>query len=148
VASPTSLPEFGRRIQGIEYKIQRAAYAIILDQRNRIALVRQRNELLLPGGPMLQDETVEQSIRRRVKEESGRSVRIFRHLGMARQLFCATSQHIEMWASFCTASFSRSETTRAEYEVEWLPVDLIAEQLVHECHLWAINRASIPRFTD
>ena len=96
----------------------------------------------LPGGGSLPGETPEETLRREVREELARSVRLVRKLGDATQFFYAADEHChyKMLGAFFLAEFPDEPNGQGEHELFWLPVAEAAGAFFHECHAWAARQ--------
>ena len=63
------LAVFGTKLPGAAYRPRPGAYALVLDDRGRVALVHEENGWYLPGGGLEAGETVEQALLREVRAE-------------------------------------------------------------------------------
>jgi SAM-dependent methyltransferase len=81
---------FGKSLEGVAYTERPAAYAVIAGENGTVAAVRGPAGMIgLPGGGSLLGETPEETVRREVREELARSVRLVRRIGEATQFFYA-----------------------------------------------------------
>ena len=131
-------PVFGSLNPAIEYKPRQAAYAVITDPKGRIATVKANSGYFLPGGGSLAGETAEQTIKREVKEELGREVRIVSQIGEAVQYFYADGQHYRMEAIFFAAEFISEAMGVCEHELEWVELRGMEGEFYHQSHAWAV----------
>src|SRR5215831_21215280 len=83
---------FGAQGEGHMYHMRRAVYAVIPNREGRIAAVRSRRHLFLPGGGIEGGETPEQALVREVAEECAQRLQIVEKLGEALQYFYASSE--------------------------------------------------------
>jgi hypothetical protein len=90
---PPIPPRFGAAPSGVTCRARRAAYAIVRDDRGRVAVIRMEgpgeNRYWLPGGGIEPDETAEVAVFREVREELGRWIRLRESLGETVQIFYA-----------------------------------------------------------
>src|SRR5215472_8167512 len=84
------IPIFGARLEGVAYADRPAAYAVVAGKNGTIAAVKgPSDKFFLPGGGSLPGESAEETVRREVREELARSVRLVRPIGAATQHFYA-----------------------------------------------------------
>src|SRR5690242_19988612 len=83
---------FGTQIEGHTYHARRAVYVVIPDSDGRVAAVRYRGNLFLPGGGIEGGETPEQALGREVEEECAQRLHIAEKIGEALQYFYASSE--------------------------------------------------------
>src|SRR5262245_65866322 len=98
---------FGAQIEGHTYHIRRAVYAVIPDCEGRVAAVRSRGNLFLPGGGIEAGESPEQALVREVEEECAQRLHIAGKIGEALQYFYASSEdtYFAMHAVFYAGAF-------------------------------------------
>ena len=139
-SSDGAILTFGVMDAAIAYTPRPAAYAVIADERGRIAVVKGARGYFLPGGGSLAGETPEQTVRREVREELGREVAILGQIGKAIQYFYADEQDYRMQAHFFVAEFVDEVIGGGEEDLHWLEAGSIGEVLYHESHAWAVNQ--------
>src|SRR5262245_14601271 len=83
---------FGTQVDGHTYHARRAVYAVIRDRDGRVAAVRSRGNLFLPGGGIEAGESPEQALVREVEEECAQRLHIVGKMGEALQYFYAPSE--------------------------------------------------------
>ncbi|HEX4796864.1 MAG TPA: AAA family ATPase [Humisphaera sp.] len=134
--------EFGQRIEGAEYRARPGTYAIITDEDGRIAVMKiGPTHYFLPGGGAEENETHHQTLRREVREECGREIRILRRLGNATQLIGSEGRHLAKQGTYYEAAFVGEPRGAVEkdHELCWLtPTDAI-DRLKHEAQKWAVQ---------
>src|SRR5437763_4126595 len=114
---------FGVRLEGVAYVDRPAAYAVVAGENGTVAAVKgQSGKFFLPGGGCLPGEAAEEAVRREVREELARSVRLIRPIGAATQYFYATddNRHYRMSAVFFLAEFTGGPTGKGENDLAWL----------------------------
>lgn len=108
------LPLFGTKLAGVEYRLRPGAYALVYDERGRVALVHEEGDWYLPGGGLEADETAEQALVREVHEECGCGVVIEGELaGAIEFLETRAGRRLEVHARYFRARFEGA--TRAEF---------------------------------
>lgn len=132
-------PRFGLREPGRAYRLRHAVYAVIRAEDGRIATVRTRRGLMLPGGGLEGDETPEQGLERELREECAREIAITARLGDAVQFFRAREGFFEGRHVFYAARFASEPTGKGEHELVWLEPESAA--FVHESHAWAVRQS-------
>lgn len=138
------IPVFGVKIPGVLYRFRPAAYAVILSDTGRVAVVETTAGCFLPGGGSYPDELPEETIRREVREELGRAISTPQKLGEAVQFFRATDGDYEMHAVFFRTELTGEPTGRGEHELIWIEPEY-RELFYHESHCWAATQASVIR---
>src|SRR4029453_7463056 len=131
---------FGTQIDGHTYHARRAVYAVIPDSDGRVAAVRSRRHLFLPGGGIEGGETPEQALVREVEEEYAQGLHIAKKIGEALQYFYASSDdtYFAMHAVFYAGTFLGQTPGQAEYPVVWVLPDDTAP-FFHASHVWAAH---------
>ena len=129
---------FGTQVDGHTYHARRAVYAVVRDSNGRVAAVRSRRHLFLPGGGIEGGETPEQALVREVEEECAQRLHIAEKIGEALQYFYASSEdkYFAMHAIFYAGTFLGQTSGQAEYPVVWLLPDDQAP-FFHASHVWA-----------
>jgi 8-oxo-dGTP diphosphatase len=138
--SNSDLLVFGSRIKGVEYENRPAAYAVIRNPVGAFAVVGEGPGYILPGGGSEAGESPEETVRREVREELGRSVLLNRKLGEAIQYFQAGGRFYKMFAVFFAADLTNDFQLKGECELLWLTVSELEKNLFHECHKWAVRQ--------
>ena len=134
---------FGVRQPGVQYAPRSAAYAVVLDDRLRVACVQEESGRFLPGGGLEAGESDVDAIHREVMEECGRSLEIVKELGTAVQFFISPrGEPYELRAAFFLGRFGSPAPRDAEEAVEWLPAVPEPPHFFHECHRWAVRLVS------
>jgi putative acetyltransferase len=134
---------FGSHLEGVAYADRPAAYAVVAGENGRVAAVKgTTGKFFLPGGGSLPGETAEETVRREVREELARSVRLIRPFGAATQYFYAADDdcHYKMSAVFFLAEFTDRPTGKGEHDLFWLSLAEAEEAFFHESHAWAVRR--------
>lgn len=138
----TIIQTFGLREPGRAYRVRPAAYAVILDEKLRVACVAEESGLFLPGGGLEAGEDPVQAVLREVTEECGCALEIISFLGSVVQYFRSKrGEAFELHASFYLARFGSAPTGTGQLEVDWLPAVPQPPALFHECHRWAVEQA-------
>ena len=131
---------FGTHVDGHTYHARRAVYAVIRDSDSRVAAVRYRGKLFLPGGGIEVGESPEQALVREVAEECAQRLHIAEKIGEELQYFYASSEdtYFAMHTIFYTGTFLGQTPGQAEYSVVWvLPDDTVP--FFHASHVWAVQ---------
>jgi 8-oxo-dGTP pyrophosphatase MutT (NUDIX family) len=134
---------FGKPLEGVAYTERPAAYAVVAGESGSVAAVRGASGMtFLPGGGSLPSETPEETVRREVREELARSVRLVRRIGEATQFFYAADEdrHYKMQAKFFLAEFPDEPSGQDEHELFWLPLAEATNAFFHESHDWAAGQ--------
>jgi len=137
---------FGTPPSNVEVVRRLAAYAVILDQSGRVAVVRDEasGRLFLPGGGSRPGESPQRTVEREVREELGRDVSSLAPLGEAIQHFRADGVHYRMHATFFAGRLSASEPSEPEHVWTFLPPDEAHAEFFHASHAWIVGEAMRP----
>src|SRR5262245_17987910 len=143
VTGMTETATFGGRLDGVAYADRPAAYAVVAGENGTVAAVKGKTgKFFLPGGACLPGETAEETVRREVREELARSVRLIRPIGAATQYFHAADddRHYKMSAVFFFAEFTDGPAGKGEHDLAWLSPAEAEAAFFHESHAWAVRR--------
>jgi 8-oxo-dGTP diphosphatase len=139
-----TIPEFGERIAGKDYRPRPGAYAVIIDAHGRVALFRKKDRYFLPGGGIEPGETPEEALSREVREEIGWTVAIIRKIGEATQYVITKSEnHSAIQATYYEARLLQQigEPEEPGDELLWLPQPQAIALLPRQSDAWAIAEA-------
>jgi CheY-like chemotaxis protein/ADP-ribose pyrophosphatase YjhB (NUDIX family) len=139
----TDRPVFGSAPSAVACHKRRAAYAIILGGDGRVVSACRPRGFWLPGGGILPGEGPEDAVKREVREELGRAVRLTGRVGEAVQYFDSPADGCwyEMMAYFFAAEFDGEPQGAGEEEPCWLDPDRESGSFFHASHAWAVSRA-------
>ena len=139
----SKVPTFGVRPQVEARVIRPSAYALITDDQTRLAVVRTREGVFLPGGGIEKGEIPEEAIKRETLEECGLVIRAgawsvravqFVYSGRERTYFEKRSIFINS-----TIIEYASNGLEAEHELVWVDFATATRILSHESHRWAVE---------
>jgi 8-oxo-dGTP pyrophosphatase MutT (NUDIX family) len=140
-AEATPAKIFGATLDGVAYQLRPAAYAVIKTTGGAVAVVQSKSGYyFLPGGGAWPGEAPAETVRREVREELARDVRLGRELGRAVQYFCADDVYYRMEAVFFAAEFAGEPTGAGEHQLYWLAANELAGAFFHQCHAWAVSQ--------
>ena len=144
VMHDTNIPTFGQRVEGENYQWRPGAYAIVLDDRQRVAVMQIPRGYFLPGGGVEANESPQDVLAREIREECGRRVRIIEEVGVAMQLVGAPGEgYFAKHCVFYRAAFEGSVEPPSEpdHQLVWLTPDEACRKLNHASQSWAVARA-------
>ena len=140
------LPIFGAKLPGVEYRLRPGAYALVYDERGRIAIVNEEGDWYLPGGGLEEGETAEQALVREVREECGCGVSIdVEFAGAIEFLETRSGRKLEVHARYFRARFAGA--TRAEF----VTIDEACARVRRRSDAWVARfgaRATPTRFVE
>jgi len=138
----SSAPTFGQPDLTLPRQIRPSAYALILDGRGQLALVRTPRGYYLPGGGAFAAESVIATVEREAREEIGLHVTAgtWRRVAIEHAPAPNEGASFEKHSSFCDAVVVGPTGFAAEtgHVAVWVtPADAIA-LLLPESHRWAV----------
>jgi len=145
------IPEFGERIAGNRYKPRPGAYALVLDDEQRIAVVRTPQGLFLPGGGIDVGETAEAALHREVREECGWLVTIKVELGRAVEyVFAEGEGHFAKQCTFYLAELTEfiGGQIELDHQVEWATIRDAQLKLTLKSQAWAVEQFAQRQHTE
>ncbi|AKI99425.1 8-oxo-dGTP diphosphatase [Archangium gephyra] len=147
----TSIPQFGKRVPGRAYIERPGAYAVIVNTRGEVALIRVPQGYFLPGGGIDPHEDALSALAREVREETGHEVQVVRELGWAAQFLMA--RHEELYLNKVGQFFvarlgpKTQEAHEVDHSLEWLPLAEAKKRLRHEFQAWALEQFELAKDT-
>jgi len=147
ITAPTiDRPVFGSAPSAVACRKRRAAYAVIVRGDGHVAYAVRPRGLWLPGGGILPGEGPEDAVKREVREELGRTVRLTGRVGEAVQYFDSPADACwyEMTAYFFSGEFEVGPQGARQQEPCWLDTDREDASFFHACHTWAVSQAKGP----
>jgi 8-oxo-dGTP diphosphatase len=130
---------FGVADRHTRYQERGGAYAVILDEERRAAVVHARRGLFLPGGGIEAGESPTEALHRESLEECGRPLEIQSEIGQAIQYCQAEEGPVRAYHLFFEARFSGPACQPAEYRMSWVHIDEASGWFRHESHVWAVR---------
>jgi 8-oxo-dGTP diphosphatase len=134
--------EFGHRAEGQQYQSRPGSYAVILGDRNQVAVMHTAQGYFLPGGGADPGESPEATLQREILEECGYAVEIVRQLGFAVEyVFAKGEGFVAKQCTFFLAKLGTRLTQPAEddHQLVWLSIRVAAKKLAHGSQSWAIS---------
>lgn len=139
-----AIPQFGEQRGDVTYVDRPGIYAVIQDERGRIAVVTAGEGYFLPGGGIAAGESEAQAMSREALEECGNDARILRPIGRADQR-CTTrsGRFFNKRCTYVEAEFGPgpfSAPTEPEHVLLWLDPAAALEHLTLESDVWALQQ--------
>jgi 8-oxo-dGTP diphosphatase len=137
--------EFGERTPGVVYVRRPGAYAVVIDEEGRVAVMRTAKGWGLPGGGADEGESPHATLRREVLEECGREVVVGEPCGEALEYVHARGEgHFAKECRFFRATFGPriAEPVEADHVLEWLDVGVAVVRLTHRSQAWILERVT------
>ncbi|MBO0457412.1 NUDIX hydrolase [Enterococcus hulanensis] len=138
------IPVFGVKEAEKKYQARYAAYAILMDDEEKIALVQAPNgAYFLPGGEIEGNETKEEAIEREMLEELGVEVILSDYLGQADEYFYSRHRGTFFYNPgyfYTTESWEKvSEPLEEGNNSSWELPQKAIELLKRGSHKWAVE---------
>lgn len=130
---------FGTFSQDIEYENRPAAYAVILNSEGKIAVVKAKRGLFLPGGGSEPLESPEETVIREVLEETGRITRIVQRLGKTAEYFEVENRYYRTEAVFFLAEFISEPQGEGEHALLWHSANEL-QPFFYASHNWIVQQ--------
>jgi len=140
------IPIFGEERRTIDAKVRDCAYVVLststTKRQTQIALVKARDDMLLPGGGLDPGEDHTHAAIREAEEECALRVAVRQVLGNAIQFVGGRAGQpvFEKRSRFFTAAIEHPVPRRPDHEVIWLPPDEAAHASTNDSHRWAVRR--------
>lgn len=142
-----NVPLFGARSELAVCVIRPSAYALIEDDKERLAVVRTAQGTYLPGGGIEAGESPEETITREVREECGLIIRPGSWSVHAIQLVYSNSEQtqFEKRSTFIegvideTLDALNPNLSEADHELIWTGAEQAVGMLSQESHSWAVE---------
>lgn len=138
------IPVFGVKETEKNYQARYAAYAILINDEEKIALVQAPNgAYFLPGGEIEGNETKEEAIAREMLEELGVEVVLSAYLGRADEYFYSRHRDTFFYNPgyfYATKSWKKiSEPLEEGNKSSWESPEKAVELLKRGSHKWAVE---------
>jgi 8-oxo-dGTP diphosphatase len=144
VPEPDSIPVFGHAADGYRIVPRPSAYAVAVDSRERVAIVRTPEGTFLPGGGIEHGETAEDAVVRETLEECGFVVDAGKPIGCAREIVWSVHDrhYVAKESQFFHVSVrGYGRRTEEDHELLWATAGEALDRLSHGSHKWAVTRA-------
>ena len=137
---------FGEKLQGINYTERAGAYAVILNNERKVALIKTSTGYFLPGGGMDRDENFKECLEREILEETGYSVYITGWIGKASKYHYSDTLRFYMHGIGYFFRADLGEKLSAPIETDhvfvWHDVNEAVKLLFLEHQKWAVLNCS------
>lgn len=141
--SPPEMPTFGERTRAYPWVERPSAYAIVTDERDRIALVETPRGTFLPGGGIDPGEWAEITAVRETREECALDIRTTWFVGRATDLVVGAEEghgFAKVSAFLAADVIGRAAIEpQADHTLIWAASEDAARRLTRHGHIWAIE---------
>ena len=136
----TAIPTLGEKESAVAYVLRHGAYAVVLDEEHKVAVIRCGEVYFLPGGGCDPDENLKATLAREIMEECGVEIEIGEYLGEAIDYLYSTSEntHFKKHGHFYLGSF---RSPLASSHLIWLSPSDFAPLFRQGGHAWAVSVA-------
>lgn len=135
---------FGERVNGEAYVVREGAYGIVLNDENKIAVVKNQFGYFLPGGGIEEGESYEECLVREFREETGYSIKINRFIGKSSKYYfsIAFNHYRHPIGFFYIVNLDKrlSDITEKDHELLWMNQNECTEFL-YDHQDWAVKEA-------
>lgn len=136
---------FGTIEPGRVYTPRPGAYGLIAGEGDRLLVIEQRGDFILPGGGLDPGETPEQALVREMLEETGHALSVGAKLCEAREFAYELDYetHFEKLCVFFRAELGpkTTEPVELDHTMVWMPRAEAAERLSKGSQRWAAGQA-------
>jgi 8-oxo-dGTP diphosphatase len=139
------IPIFGEERRTSEPRVRECAYVVLstkTDGRAQIAVVKAREDILLPGGGLDPGEDHSRAAIREAEEECALRVVVRQVLGDAIQYVGGRASRpvVEKRGRFFAADIEHPVSRTPDHEVLWLSPEEAGQTLTNHSHRWAVRR--------
>ncbi len=139
-----AVPTFGTRPAPPATCIVRPSAYAIVSNGPRIAVVRTREGVFLPGGGIDRGETVAECVRREAREECGLTIRLgaWALHAIAIVTSVAEAATFEKRSTFVSATVDGPPGAASEpfHELVWIEREAVAAEMGEASHRWAVEQ--------
>lgn len=136
---------FGEKLSNQTYVDRKGVYAIILNEKKEIAVVKIPHGYFLPGGGLEGDESQQKCLKRECIEELGWDIEINEYV------CCADNYHFSFYRNKYLHSISyfylvtklekMTEPIELDHELVWIPIEECSEKLFLKHQAYAVEKA-------
>ena len=145
--SPTekpTIPEFGRRLDGVHYIDRPSVYAVIENAEGQIAVIEFDHDHFLPGGGKMPGESDKAALIREIREETGYSGVIHENLGEAVEYLQSVSdgKYYRIHGRYYKTTLGEKvgESIEPDHRFIWLLREEAIKKLTRKGHVWGITK--------
>ncbi len=133
---------FGEPVDGLDYQERVGCYAVIV-RDGKVAAVKSKGAIFLPGGGLESNETMEECLNREMLEETGYELKVERFIGKASRYFLLSKEEPILGIGyFYLASLGErvQEPTDIDHQLVWVDFTEIDRVFFHSHQVWAIKQ--------
>lgn len=139
-----TIPEFGNKLDGIDYTDRRGAYAVIENDDRQIAVIETSNGYFLPGGGIDPGETDADALKRELIEETGYQVSLLAEIGAALEYIKAAREekYYQIRSKFYKVQLDSKIGAGVEndHRFVWLAQEEALKLLTRQSQVWAVQK--------
>lgn len=141
--------EFGNYDRKINYYDRLGAYAIVFNDKNQIAIVKNSLGYFLPGGGIETGEDKKTCLEREFIEETGYKIKIIRYIDKVAQYFYGEplKRHIKNTAYIFQVELTQksNDPLEEDHEMCWMYAEEASNIMYFEYQSWIIERYAVMR---
>lgn len=139
-----AIPEFGNRLDGIDYIDRPGAYAVIQNKDKQIAVIQTHNGHFLPGGGMDPGETEVEALKRELMEETGYQISGVVEIGSAVEYLKASDEdkYYKIRSKFFQAQLDAKvgDGIEEDHHLIWLLPEDAIRHITRQSQAWAVQK--------
>jgi 8-oxo-dGTP diphosphatase len=139
-----TIPEFGNKLDGIDYIDRRGAYAVIENDDRQIAVIETRYGYFLPGGGIDPGETHADALKRELMEETGYQVSLLAEIGAAVDYIKAAREkkYYQIRSKFYRVQLDSKlgEGVENDHRLVWLVQEEALKLLTRQSQVWVVQK--------
>jgi 8-oxo-dGTP diphosphatase len=139
-----AIPEFGNKIEGINYIERPGAYAVIQNKDKQIAVLQTGTGYFLPGGGLDPGETEVEALKRELMEETGYQISVLSEIGAAVEYIKASDEdkYYKIRSRFYQAQFDAKvgDGIEEDHRLIWLSSEDAIRCITRQSQAWAVQK--------
>ncbi|MFC1640733.1 NUDIX domain-containing protein [Patescibacteria group bacterium] len=134
------IPQFGEKPKG-KWEDRKSVYAIVLDDGEKLLVLKVRGVFHLPGGGIEEDEDPEEAVVREAMEEAGATITSTNFIGRANQFF--PDHNLNKVGTFYSAKlveYKPDLSPEDDHQPEWIDTQVFMDGPVASFQKWAVQK--------